>query len=90
MRTWIETGRGNYCMRCFVVAAGGLAPDEMRLGGVDCLPRSFALPQWGRGPMARPPLRGKHGGTGGAAPPEGRGAPFRARPGSGARASDDY
>jgi hypothetical protein len=43
MRTWIESGRGNYCMRCFIVAAGGLAPDETRLAGVDCLSRSFGF-----------------------------------------------
>jgi hypothetical protein len=43
MRTWIETGQGNFCVRCFIVAAGGFATDEARLGGVDCLPRSFGL-----------------------------------------------
>lgn len=43
MRTWIESGRGNHCLRCFIVAAGGLAPDETRLAGVDCLPRSFGF-----------------------------------------------
>ncbi|HSC74317.1 MAG TPA: hypothetical protein VLB89_09135 [Gaiellaceae bacterium] len=43
MRTWIESGLGNHCMRCFIVAAGGLAPDETRLGGVDCLPSSLGL-----------------------------------------------
>jgi len=43
MRTWIESGRGNHCVRCFIVVAGGLAPDETRLGGVDCLPAAFAL-----------------------------------------------
>lgn len=43
MRTWIESGRGNYCMRCFIVVAGGVAPDETRLAGVDCLPRGFGL-----------------------------------------------
>jgi hypothetical protein len=72
MRTWIESGCGNYCMRCFVVAAGGLAPDEARLGGVDCLPRSFALDvapsESGRPPMAGPPSRGKHGRAGPGAP----------------------
>jgi hypothetical protein len=46
MRTWIESGRGNYCVRCFVVVAGGLSPDDTRLSGVDCLGRAFAL---GRG-----------------------------------------
>lgn len=78
MRTWIETGCGNYCMRCFVVAAGGLAPDQTRLGGVDCLPRSFALEvapsESGRAPMAGRPSGGDHGGAGGAAPPASRGA----------------
>ena len=43
MRTWIESGRGNFCVRCFIVTAGGLAPDDTRLGGVDCLSRSFGL-----------------------------------------------
>jgi len=44
MRTWIESGRGNHCVRCFIVVAGGLAPDESHLGGVDCFSRSFELP----------------------------------------------
>jgi hypothetical protein len=55
MRTWVESGSGNFCMRCFIVAAGGLAPDETRLGGVDCLPRSFGIrcgAKWGCAPMA--------------------------------------
>jgi hypothetical protein len=43
MRTWIESGRGNYCMRCFIVVAGGIAPDETRLAGIDCLSRSFGF-----------------------------------------------
>jgi hypothetical protein len=43
MRTWVESGRGNHCVRCFVVIAGGIAPDESRLAGVDCLSRQFAL-----------------------------------------------
>jgi hypothetical protein len=44
MRTWVETGHGNFCVRCFVVAAGGLVPeDRSHLGGVDCLPPSFGL-----------------------------------------------
>lgn len=43
MRTWIESGLGAHCLRCFIVVAGGLAPDETRLGGVDCLPPSFGL-----------------------------------------------
>jgi hypothetical protein len=41
MRTWIESGRGNHC--CFIVVAGGLARDETRLAGVDCLSPDFAL-----------------------------------------------
>ena len=46
MRTWVETGHGNFCVRCFVLAAGGLVPaDPSRLGGVDCLPPSFGLPR---------------------------------------------
>ncbi len=44
MRTWLETGRGNFCLRCFIVVAGGFAPDETRLGGADCLARRFGLP----------------------------------------------
>ena len=43
MRTWIESGRGNHCVRCFLVVGGGLAHNEMRLPGVDCLSRDFAL-----------------------------------------------
>ena len=43
MRTWIESGRGNFCLRCFVLTAGGLSVDETRLAGVDCLSRSFGL-----------------------------------------------
>jgi hypothetical protein len=43
MRTWIESGRGNHCVRCFIVVAGGLAADDTRLAGADCLSRSFAL-----------------------------------------------
>ena len=43
MRTWLETGRGNYCVRCFLLVAGGLSPDETRLAGADCLPQSFGL-----------------------------------------------
>jgi hypothetical protein len=42
-RTWIESGRGNFCVRCFIVVAGGLAPDDARLGGVDRLPTSFGM-----------------------------------------------
>jgi hypothetical protein len=43
MRTWVESGRGNHCVRCFIVVAGGLARDETRLAGVDCLSPDFAL-----------------------------------------------
>jgi hypothetical protein len=44
MRTWVETGQGNFCMRCFVLAAGGATPDHRsQLAGVDCLPTSFGL-----------------------------------------------
>ena len=44
MRTWVETGQGNFGVRCFVLAAGGLLrEDPSRLGGVDCLPPSFGL-----------------------------------------------
>ena len=46
MRTWVETGQGNFCVRCFVLAAGGFVPaDPSHLGGVDCLPSSFGLPR---------------------------------------------
>jgi hypothetical protein len=46
LRTWLETGRGNLCVGCFVLAAGGLAPDgERGLGGVDCLTPDFGLRQ---------------------------------------------
>ena len=46
MRTWVETGQGNFCVRCFVLAAGGFVPaDPSHLGGVDCLPPSFGLPR---------------------------------------------
>jgi len=54
MRTWMETGLGNFCVRCFIVAAGGLAPDETRLAGVDCL-----TPGWSPDPMAGEPQEGK-------------------------------
>ena len=44
MRTWVETGNGNFCLRCFVQAAGGAIPDQpSQLAGVDCLPTSFGL-----------------------------------------------
>jgi hypothetical protein len=45
MRTWIETGRGNFCLRCFVHAAGGATPDSRsELAGIDCLTPAFGLP----------------------------------------------
>jgi hypothetical protein len=44
MRTWVETGRGNFCLRCFVLAAGGTTPDHRsELAGVDCLSPSFGI-----------------------------------------------
>lgn len=44
MRTWVETGRGNFCLRCFVLAAGGTTPDHRsELAGVDCLPPSLGI-----------------------------------------------
>jgi hypothetical protein len=44
MRTLVETGRGNFCLRCFVSAAGGAMPDHRsQLAGVDCLPPSFGI-----------------------------------------------
>ena len=44
MRTWVETGNGNFCLRCFVQAAGGAIPDQpSQLAGVDCLPTRFGL-----------------------------------------------
>jgi hypothetical protein len=43
MRTWVESGRGNFCLRCFVLVAGGLSPDETRLAGADCLPPAFGV-----------------------------------------------
>jgi hypothetical protein len=44
VRTWVESGQGNYCLYCFVVAAGELAPDySTRLAGGGWLPRSFGL-----------------------------------------------
>jgi len=46
LRTWLETGLGNLCVGCFVLAAGGLAPDpQLGIGGVDCLTREFGLRQ---------------------------------------------
>ena len=44
MRTWVETGRGNFCLRCFVLAAGGTTPEHRSgLAGVDCLTPSFGI-----------------------------------------------
>jgi hypothetical protein len=44
MRTWVETGSGNFCLRCFVLAAGGTTPDHRsELAGVDCLPPAFGI-----------------------------------------------
>lgn len=44
VRTWVESGRGNYCLYCFVVAVGALARNHAdRLASGDCLPRSFGL-----------------------------------------------
>jgi hypothetical protein len=45
MRTWVESGVvGNFCLPCFVQAAGGTTPeDRSQLAGVDCLPPSFAI-----------------------------------------------
>jgi hypothetical protein len=43
VRTWVESGRGNYCLYCFVVAVGELAPTSTRLPGAERLPSRFAL-----------------------------------------------
>jgi hypothetical protein len=44
MRTWVETGNGNFCLRCFTLAAGGGTPEHRsQLAGVDCLPPSFGI-----------------------------------------------
>jgi hypothetical protein len=48
VRTWVESGRGNYCLYCFAVAVGELAPTATRLGGAECLLESFALGLEGR------------------------------------------
>lgn len=48
MRTWVESGRGNHCVRCFLLVAGGLAPNDTGLAGIDCLPRGFGLETRGR------------------------------------------
>jgi hypothetical protein len=54
MRTWVESGNGNFCMRCFAHAAGGTIPDHRsQLAGVDCLPVSFGLAT-GRAAAAAP------------------------------------
>jgi hypothetical protein len=44
VRTWIETARGNFCLPCFAVVAGG-APreDRSQLAGLDRLSPSFEL-----------------------------------------------
>ena len=44
MLTWIETGRGNFCLPCFAVIAGGAPPDKRsQLAGLDCLPTTLGL-----------------------------------------------
>jgi hypothetical protein len=44
VRTWIETGRGNFCLPCFAVVAGGATPDDRsQLAGLDRLSPSFDL-----------------------------------------------
>jgi hypothetical protein len=44
VRTWIETGRGNFCLPCFSVVAGGATRDDRsQLAGLDRLSPSFAL-----------------------------------------------
>ena len=44
MRTWIETGRGNFCLPCFAVVAGGAPRDDRsQLAGLDCLSLSFGI-----------------------------------------------
>lgn len=56
VRTWVETGPGNFCIHCFVLAAGGATPDQRaELAGVDCLPRSFGVPA--NGPDVSAPQR---------------------------------
>jgi hypothetical protein len=44
LRTWVESGRGNFCLRCFVFAVGGAKPDpRSEMAGVDCLAQSFGI-----------------------------------------------
>jgi hypothetical protein len=44
VRTWVESGQGNYCLYCFVVAAGELAPAySSRLTGGGWLAPTFGL-----------------------------------------------
>lgn len=44
VRTWIETGRGNFCLPCFAVVAGGAPRDDRsQLAGLDRLSPSFEL-----------------------------------------------
>jgi hypothetical protein len=43
VRTWVESGRGNFCLRCFISVAGGLADHSTRVSGADRLARDFAL-----------------------------------------------
>jgi hypothetical protein len=60
MRTWVETGHGNFCLRCFVHAAGGATPDyRSQLAGVDCLPAGFGLPAGGGTAMSSPSERSR-------------------------------
>ena len=53
LRTWVESGRGNYCLYCFVVVVGELVPTATRLAGAERLPSRFAFqekaPLHGRG-----------------------------------------
>jgi hypothetical protein len=43
VRTWIESGSGNFCLYCFVVAVGEIAPNATRRARADSLPSRFAL-----------------------------------------------
>jgi nucleotide-binding universal stress UspA family protein len=58
VRTWVESGRGNFCLRCFILAAGGFARDGTSLARADSLARDFALP---RRPLPVDPGDGAHG-----------------------------
>jgi hypothetical protein len=42
VRTWIESGSGNFCLYCFVVAVGEIAPNASRRARAD-MPSRFAL-----------------------------------------------